>query len=197
MTLIASGRGLLKRANVGQANVAKAEAQEEVLRVQRQMAEEAAESQVLGTAGGIGGMVGANRAFANADKAAEAIDAANKLVGNGSQIGSSGGGLTFAETGGSVLEGAKATTAINDLAVAADLATAGEAAATTAATGAELTTAAAGAELTTAAAGGEAVAATQAASVAAGNTGAMATLGTVAAPIAIALGIGFLFNELF
>lgn len=188
MTLIASGRGLLKRANVGQANVAKAEAQEEVLRVQRQMAEEAAESQVLGTAGGIGGMVGANRAFANADKAAEAIDAANKLVGNGSQIGSSGGGLTFAESGGSVLKGAEATTAINDIAVAADLATASEAAATTAA---------AGAELTTAAAGGEAVAATQAASVAAGNTGAMATLGTVAAPIAIALGIGFLFNELF
>ena len=179
MTLIASGRGLLKRANVGQANVAKAEAQEEVLRVQRQMAEEAAESQVLGTAGGIGGMVGANRAFANADKAAEAIDAANKLVGNGSQIGSSGGGLTFAESGGSVLKGAEATTAINDIAVAADLATASEAAATTAA------------------AGGEAVAATQAASVAAGNTGAMATLGTVAAPIAIALGIGFLFNELF
>mgnify|MGYP001478367294 CR=1 FL=1 len=193
MSLIAAGGQQRKLANLGLKAVSEAEAVEERQRLALETAKTAQENQTLGTGAGFGAMYGTNRLIANNKTAKTAIEGVNKLVGNGSQIGSSGGNLTLAESGGSVLKGAEATTTINEMAAAADLATA-NATATATATAGEV---AAGAELTTAVAGGEAVATTQAASLAAGNTGAMATLGTVAAPIAIALGIGFLFNELF
>ena len=185
MSLIAAGGQQRKLANLGLKAVSEAEAVEERQRLALEAAKTAQENQTLGTGAGFGAMYGTNRLLANNKTATTAIDAANKLVGNGSQIGSSGGSLTLTE-GGSVLEGVDATTKITELAQAADLATAGEAVAATEAV--------AGAEVL---AGGEALAATEGAAVAAGNTGAMASLSTIAAPIAIGLGVAFLLNKIF
>jgi len=112
MSLIAAGQGLRRTANLAQSKVASADVAGEKMRIQSEMAEDAQKRSTVGTAGGIGGMIGANRYFA-----------------------------------------------LKDAAVAA------EAAGTTAA--------------------GTAA------------TGTMAALGAIAAPVAIALGIGYLFSEIF
>ena len=119
MSLISAGQGLRRTANLAQSKVASADVAGEKMRLQSEMAEDAQQRATIGTAGGIGGMVGANRYFALKDAAAAAAEAA---------------GTTAAGT--------------------------------------------------TAAAGTAA-------------TGTMATLGAIAAPVAIALGIGYLFSEIF
>ena len=135
MSLISAGQGLRRTANLAQSKVASADVAGEKMRLQSEMAEDAQQRATIGTAGGIGGMVGANRYFALKDAAAAAAEAA---------------GTTAAGT-------------------------------TAAGTAAAAGTTAAG---TTAAAGTAA-------------TGTMATLGAIAAPVAIALGIGYLFSEIF
>ena len=62
--LIGAGQGLRNLANQGMAKVASADVQAEILREQEEMANEAGEKQLLGTAGGIGGMIGATKAMA-------------------------------------------------------------------------------------------------------------------------------------
>jgi hypothetical protein len=140
MSLISAGQGLRRTANLAQSKVASADVAGEKMRLQSEMAEDAQQRATIGTAGGIGGMVGANRYFALKDAAAAAAEAA----------GTTAAGTTAAGTA----------------------AAAGTTAAGTTAAG------------TTAAAGTAA-------------TGTMATLGAIAAPVAIALGIGYLFSEIF
>jgi hypothetical protein len=154
--LIGAGQGLRNLANQGMAKVASADVQAEILREQEEMANEAGEKQLLGTAGGIGGMIGATKAMA-LTKAA----------------GATAGGVTAAGTTAAATTAAAGTTA----AVGTGAAAVG--------TGAAAAGAGAGAA-GAAAAGGTTAAA-----------GSMAALGAIAAPIAIALGVGFLINKLF
>lgn len=199
MSLISAGQGLRRTANLAQSKVASADVAAERMRIQNEMANEAGEQQVLGTAAGIGSMVGTTRMFKNAEALEQGLTNVNKLV-SGGEVGAKGGGLTWtptgqetALTGEAAMEGinaaaanadklaATASTTAEGATVAADLAAAGE-------------VAAAGTE---AVAAGEAALAVEGAAGAASSSGMMGTLGTIAAPVAIALGVGFLFNKLF
>lgn len=198
MSLISAGQGLRRTANLAQSKVASADVAAERMRLQNEMANEAGEQQVLGTAAGIGSMVGTTRMFKNAEALEQGLTNVNKLV-SGGEVGAKGGGLSWTPTGGETITGEAAMEGINAAAanadklaatasttaegatVAADLAAAGE-------------VAAAGTE---AVAAGEAALAVEGAAGAASSSGMMGTLGTIAAPVAIALGVGFLFNKLF
>ena len=161
MSLISAGQGLRRTANLAQSKVASADVASEKMRLQMEMADDAQQRATIGTAGGIGGMVGANRYFALKDAAA--AEAAGTTA-----AGTTAAGTTAAGTA------AAGTTAASGTAAAA-----GTTAATTAAGG----TAAAGTAATTAAG--------------AGASGTLSAIGTIAAPVAIALGIGYLFSEIF
>jgi hypothetical protein len=194
MTMIAVGQGLRGIANKGMGAVAKAEAIEEQQRLGIEASEKAAESQLLGTGAGIGGMVGA------------------KNLAAASQVGE-----TAAVTGDAVMQGGKLF--INQspaVPTAAELAlnpSAGALASPVGTTGTALSAdglVVGGAKELAAQEGGKALAAqglgttttTTGSTVAAGGTaaggsGAMATLSSLAAPVAIGLGVAFLLNKLF
>ena len=198
MSLISAGQGLRRTANLAQSKVASADVASERMRIQNEMANEAGEQQVLGTAAGIGSMVGTTRMFKNAEALEQGLTNANKLVGGG-EVGAKGGGLTWTPTGGETITGEAAMEGINAAAANADklaatASTTAEGATVAADVAAAGEVAAAGAEV---AAAGEAVAAVEGATAAASSTGMMGTLGAIAAPVAIALGVGFLFNKLF
>jgi|TARA_B110000908_G_scaffold143315_1_gene172183 hypothetical protein len=153
--LIGAGQGLRNLANQGMAKVASADVQAEILREQEEMANEAGEKQLLGTAGGIGGMIGAPKAIGMAKDVKAAKD---------------------------TLTAAKKTKDLADVAIGLEGAAGGVSAGT-----------AAGGTVA-----GEAVAAAQAGVTStAATSGTLAQLSAVAAPIAIALGVGFLINKLF
>lgn len=162
--LIGAGQGLRNLANQGMAKVASADAQAAVLREQEEMANEAGEKQLLGTAGGIGGMIGAPKALGMAKDVKVAKDLAATTQG------------TF-NTATSTFEAADA---LNKTAQTAE-------------TVAALGEATAGVEAAATAAGVAEAGATSAAA----TGGTLAQLSAVAAPIAIALGVGFLINKLF
>ena len=194
MTMIAVGQGLRGIANKGMGAVAKAEVIEEQQRLGIEASEKAAESQLLGTGAGIGGMVGA------------------KNLAAASQVGE-----TAAVTGDAVMQGGKLF--INQspaVPTAAELAlnpSAGALASPVGTTGTALSAdglVVGGAKELAAQEGGKALAAqglgttttTTGSTVAAGGTaaggsGAMATLSSLAAPVAIGLGVAFLLNKLF
>jgi len=193
MTMIAVGQGLRGIANRGMAAVAKAESVEEQQRMAIEAQKTAAEAQTMGTGAGIGGMVGANK-----------LAAASKV------------GKTAAATGDAVMQGGKLFINQSPAApTAAKLALnpgAGALASPVGTTGSALTAeglVAGGAKelavqegskvvlsqaagSTTTAAGSTAVGA-----AGAGGSGAMATLSTLAAPVAIGLGVAYLINKLF
>lgn len=131
MSLISAGQGLRRTANLAQSKVASADVAGEKMRIQSEMAEDAQKRSTVGTAGGIGGMVGANKYFALKDAAAAAQAA------SATATGTAAAGTTAAGTTAAPLAAGTATTA------------------------------------------------------------PMATLGAIAAPVAIALGIGYLFSEIF
>lgn len=194
MTMIAVGQGLRGIANKGMGAVARAESVENQQRMGIEAQKTAAESQTYGTAAGIGGMVGA------------------KNLAAASQVGE-----TAAVTGDAVMQGGKLF--INQspaVPTAAELAlnpSAGALASPVGTTGTALSAdglVVGGAKELAAQEGGKALAAqglgatttTTGSTVAAGGTaaggsGAMATLSTLAAPIAIGLGVAFLINKLF
>lgn len=194
MTMIAVGQGLRGIANKGMSAVARAETIEEQQRLGIEASEKAAESQLLGTGAGIGGMVGA------------------KNLAAASQVGE-----TAAVTGDAVMQGGKLF--INQspaVPTAAELAlnpSAGALASPVGTTGTALSAdglVVGGAKELAAQEGGKALAAqglgttttTTGSTVAAGGTaaggsGAMATLSSLAGPVAIGLGVAFLLNKLF
>jgi hypothetical protein len=200
MTMIAVGQGLRGIANRGMAAVAKAESVEEQQRMAIEAQKTAAEAQTLGTGAGIGGMVGAGKVAQAGKTASEAVGALNTSIKGSGTVGLKGGGLTFtpATVGAETLTGEAAGNALGKIASSADAAAAlaptttaaGTAAGTTAAGTAAGTTAT---TTTTATVAGEVAAANAAAS----GTGAMATLSTLAAPVAIGLGVAYLINKLF
>jgi len=179
MSLIASGRQQRQMANRGFGAVAKIEAEEEALRRQLAAAEKQAETQTMGTAAGLGGSYGVKQSLDAADAADKSISVLNETIGGG--VGRSGGELTLATSDG-VYSGVEATEMIGAME--------GAAAETAALTEA-------GAVASEAAVATETAALTEAAAAGAAQTGPMATLSTIAAPIAIGLGVAFLLNKLF
>ena len=199
MSLIAAGGIKRKMAFDAFGRVAEIDEKEAQIRDGIKAQERAADAQVLGTASGIGAMYGLNKSYAASKAGGEALAGLNDSGLNAlGEFSYKGGGLNFQPTGGGeLLEGITGigdiTGGVEALTVAPELAVAGEG---VTAAGAAATNAAAGIEATTlATTAGEGLVA--AGTAAAPATGAMATLGTIAAPIGIALGVGFLINKLF
>ena len=199
MTILAAGYGLRNLAGKGMASVARAESIENQQQLAIDQAEQAQDTQTLSMGTGIGASYGVSKVLDNAKTAKDANAALNKSFTGQGTVGNSGGGLTFTpdptlnaageSVAGEMLTGVDATTKINELAATADLATAAEVATVSAEAGAGAVVAEAGA--------GAVVAEAGAATAAASGTGTAATLGAIAAPIAIGLGVAFLLNELF
>ena len=197
MTILGVGAGLRGQAFKGLDAVARAESIENKQRMGMEAQEKAAASQTMGTGAGIGGMIGATKTTKNALAAKDAVSALNAGIGDAGTVGMKGGGLTFTPPppagtaelvqGAETIKGVEATAKIKEVAEAADTAkNAAEALKTTA---------------EVAKAGGEVAATTSqlatTAGTAASSTGTMATMATLAAPIAIGLGVSFLISKLF
>jgi hypothetical protein len=205
MTMIAVGQGLRGLANRGMAAVARSESIENQQRMALEAQKTAAEAQTMGTGAGIGGMVGAGKVAQAGKTATEAVGALNTSIQGAGTVGIQGGGLTFtpAAVGAETLTGEAAGSALGKIASTADAAAALNASTTAAGTTAAGTTAAGTTAAGTTAASTTAASTTTvagevaAANAAAGSTGTMATLSTLAAPIAIGLGVAFLLNKLF
>ena len=179
MSLIATGQGLRKKSQQAAEAVSRLESQRNMQQDALDAQAKAQEMSLYGTAMGIGGAYGVNKALAAKDaagavapKGISASTAAANAPQGASGLQYVGGGLKSLGPMGGTPPGA-----IETLSGAAETAKlAGEtSAAVTKATG------------TTTAAGG----------AAGGSSGALSAIGTVAAPIAIALGAAFLLNKLF
>ena len=195
MSLIATGTGLRKRAQSGMEAVARLENQTNIQQAGIDAQAKAQEMQMYGTGMGIGGAYGVNKALAAKDaagavapKGISASTAAANAPQGASGLQYVGGGLKSLGPMGGTPPGA-----IETLSGAAE----------TAKLASETSAAVAKATGTTTAAGGTAggaaggAAGGTAGGAAAGSSGALATLGTIAAPIAIGLGAAFLLNKLF
>ena len=200
MTILGVGRTLRDVANTGLRAVAAAEDIENANKDALEAQKIAGESTGLGTGTGIGGMFGATKATKDAAAAKDAVTALNAGIGDAGTVGMKGGGLTFTPPppagttelvqGAETIKGVEATAKIKEVAAAADTAIDATNAAEALKTGAEV-----------AKAGSEVAATTSqlatTAGTAASSTGTMATLTTLAAPIAIGLGVSFLISKLF
>lgn len=185
MTMIAVGQGLRGIANKGMSAVARAEAVEEQQRMGIDAAKQAADSQLLGTGAGIGGMQGAKAAGELSKAANTAVEGANKLLGDTGSIARDKltGGIKFTPTGGETYKGTQAISELGKTAKTVD--DVKNVAEVTAGAGEVVA-----AGETAVAAGETAVAASQAA-------GPMAQLSALAGPVAIGLGVSFLLSKLF
>ena len=196
MTMIAVGQRQRDLATRGFGAVCKAESVEDQQRLALEAQEKAAESQVLGTGAGIGGISGATSARALSSEAGSAIKNANTLLGDAGTLsrGKLSGGIQFTPTGGETIKGieglnaAKDAAALKDAAVVTDAAAAGQ----TAATVAEGAVAVEGAAVA-----GEAAVAVEGAAAASTAAAPMAQLAALATPVAIGLGVAYLINKLF
>ena len=196
MTMIAVGQRQRDLATRGFGAVSRAESVEDQQRLALEAQEKAAESQVLGTGAGIGGISGATSARALSSEAGSAIKNANTLLGDAGTLsrGKLSGGIQFTPTGGETIKGieglnaAKDAAAIKDAAIVTDAAAAGQ----TAATVAEGAAAVEGAAVA-----GEAAVAVEGAVTASTAAAPMAQLAALATPVAIGLGVAYLINKLF
>jgi len=196
MTMIAVGQRQRDLATRGFGAVSRAESVEDQQRLALGAQEKAAESQVLGTGAGIGGISGATSARALSSEAGSAIKNANTLLGDAGTLsrGKLSGGIQFTPTGGETIKGieglnaAKDAAALKDAAVVTDAAAAGQ----TAATVAEGAAAVEGAAVA-----GEAAVAVEGAAAASTAAAPMAQLAALATPVAIGLGVAYLINKLF
>jgi hypothetical protein len=219
MTILAAGYGLRNLANQGMRSVAELEAQENAIADQLDAAEQAQKTQMYSTGAGIGGAYGVQKAL-EAGKAAKTAQASSQIS-NAISATPTTGGLEItklaSDIGGSTLTsgGINNVAGVIDGVSASGTGSAVAGVAEGAGTAAELSgginnvaNALKAAELAeggvaiaegTAAAEGAttAVAAAEGTTVAAGSSGWLATLGTIAAPIAIGLGVAFLLNKLF
>ena len=203
MTMIAVGQRQRDLATRGFGAVSKAESIEERQRLGLEAQKTAAESQVMGTGAGIGGISGATSARALSTEAGSAIKNANTLLGDAGTLsrGKLSGGIQFTPTGGETVKGieglnaAKDAAAIKDAAVVTDAAAAGQTAATVAEGSAVVAEGAAAVE--GAAVAGEAAVAVEGAVAASSAAAPMAQLAALATPVAIGLGVAYLINKLF
>jgi hypothetical protein len=215
MTMIAVGQGLRGIANRGMSAVSRAEAVEEQQRMGIEAQKKAAEAQTMGTGAGIGGMYGATKLAKAGATATESVGALNTSIQGLGTAGMKGGQLTFtpAVEGAKTLTGTSATTALESATGIVDagaaLGSTGTGAVGTGAvgtgavgtgavgTGAVGTGAVGTGAVGTGAVGTTATGTLGTATTAAASTGPMAALSTLAAPIAIGLGVSYLINKLF
>lgn len=192
MSLIQLGRAKLNMANQGFGVVAKAEAQEIANEMSMDAQKKALQGQTLGTAGGIGAQVGVNKALSATEKTATAIGNINKGIEGFGKAGLQGDKLTFFRSGTTMdaVVGEAAEKAIAESFAEKAMVEASKGAGTTT----EVISAMNKAQATGLAEGKAAV---DAASAAAAGSSPMATLAQIAAPVAIAMGIGFLLNKIF
>lgn len=195
--LIGTGTGLRQKAQQGLTAVANLENQRNMQQDSLDAAAKAQEMQLYGTAMGIGGAYGVNKALAA--KGATDVAAGGGFV---SPAGGMGAMSQSANAGAAQSEAVRSTAA-NVKGIFAPKAGLAKGANASAVVGQEAAKVAgqeavkvAGQEAVKAA-GGEAVKAVGTQAAAGGSSGALATLGTIATPIAIGLGAAFLLNKLF
>ena len=192
MSLIGTGAFHRGQALEGFGGYANTEAQIQGTKEQIKAAEKAAEMQMLSTGAGIGASYGLMRHF-------RGTEAGNSMAG----VGGISKGAIAADAGVTASTVGEVVPAINTSiggvskgAIAADAATTasavGEVGATAAAAGEVGATAAAAGEV-----GATAAAAGNVGAAASGGSGALAGLSSLAAPVAIGLGVAFLLNKLF
>lgn len=194
MSLIGTGTNLRKRAQQGLTAVANLEAQQNAQEDALKMQGKAAETQLYGTAAGIGGAYGVNKALAASG--APKIGAVSSMPVSGDAVLS--GGKLFVNQSPATAQGVSGalSSAANPAATGALASPLGTTGAVGTTTGA-VTGGATGAVGTTSGALSGATGAAGTTGAAAGSSGAMATLSTIAAPLAIGLGAAFLLNKLF
>ena len=203
MSLIGTGQGLRRKAQQGMEAVARLENQRNMQQSALDAQAKAQEMQMYGTGMGIGGAYGVNKALAA--KGATEVTAGSAKLGalsnpaaqtkTASLLQSAVPGASGAPTTAMSLAPQQSATALLNQ---ASVAGGGQVAAGGSAVGAGTT----GGTVVGAGAGGGTVAgagagAGAAGGAAAGSSGALATLGTIAAPLAIGLGAAFLLNKLF
>lgn len=191
MSLIGTGQGLRRKAQQGMEAVARLENQRNMQQSAIDAQEKAQEMQMYGTGMGIGGAYGVNKALA-----APKIGAVSQMPVSGDAVLS--GGKLFVNQSPAVKTGVDAAlaNAANPAATGAIASPVGTTGAVSSTTGA-VTGGATGAVGTTSGAVSGATGAVGTTGAASASSGALATLGTIAAPIAIGLGAAFLLNKLF
>ena len=195
MTILAAGYGLRNLANQGMKSVAELEAQENAIADQLEAAEQAQKTQMYSTGAGIGGAYGVQKALEAGKAAKTASQGINSVAGAVEGVSANATGSTVAGLAEGAGTAAELTGGINNVASAIEATqTAGSAAEVA---GGINNVAGAVEAAQTAGAVGEGVAIAEGATAAAGSSGGMATLGTIAAPVAIGLGVAFLLNKLF
>lgn len=188
MSLIAQGLFQRKSANFGFGKALELEDKENQQQAALDAQKAAGDGQMISTGVGIGGSFGVNSALENAKTTKDAVTAANNSIKGLGKIGTSGGELTFTAptAGAETLTGDAARTALDS---AANIADAGQLAETTGAVVEGAGAVAEGGALAT-----ETVALAEGA---AASSSTLGTLSTIAAPVAIGLGVAFLLNKLF
>jgi len=195
MTILAAGYGLRDLANKGMRSVAELEAQENAIADQLEAAEQAQKTQMYSTGAGIGGAYGVQKALEAGKAAKTASQGINSVAGAVEGVSANATGSAVAGLAEGAGTAAELTGGINNVASAIEATQAAGSAAEVA--GGINNVAGAVEAAQTAGAVGEGVAIAEGATAAAGSSGGLATLGTIAAPIAIGLGVAFLLNKLF
>ena len=201
MSLIAQGLFQRKSANFGFGKALELEDKENQQQAALDAQKAAGDGQMISTGVGIGGSFGVNTALKNAKTTKDAVTAANNSIKGLGKIGTSGGELTFTAptAGAETLTGDAARTAIDSAANIADAGQSAEAALKLKETAELAETTGAVVEGAGAVAEGGALA-TETVALAEGAAASSSTLGTlstIAAPVAIGLGVAFLLNKLF
>lgn len=199
MTLIALGRKKLEDANRGFGIVAKAEAQEEMERMALEGQRQQMQASTIGMTAGIGGQVGVGRALDAVDKSTSALNTINKGIEGIGKAGMQGDKLTFFKTGGTTdaVVGDAAKSAIKDAFVEKAITDKGAELALAKGGAVPVAEVTAAVDAAGAAAAAEGAVAVEGATAAAAGSSPLAQLATVGAPVAIALGIGYVLSKLF
>ena len=199
MTLIALGRKKLEDANRGFGIVAKAEAQEEMERMALEGQRQQMQASTIGMTAGIGGQVGVGRALDAVDKSTSALNTINKGIEGIGKAGMQGDKLTFFKTGRTTdaVVGDAAKSAIKDAFVEKAITDKGAELALAKGGAVPVAEVTAAVDAAGAAAAAEGAVAVEGATAAAAGSSPLAQLATVGAPVAIALGIGYVLSKLF
>lgn len=199
MTLIALGRKKLEDANRGFGIVAKAEAQEEMERMALEGQRQQMQASTMGMTAGIGGQVGVGRALDAVDKSTSALNTINQGIEGIGKAGMQGDKLTFFKTGGTTdaVVGDAAKSAIKDAFVEKAITDKGAELALAKGGAVPVAEVTAAVDAAGAAAAAEGAVAVEGATAAAAGSSPLAQLATVGAPVAIALGIGYVLSKLF
>lgn len=199
MTLIALGRKKLEDANRGFGIVAKAEAQEEMERMALEGQRQQMQASTMGMTAGIGGQVGVGRALDAVDRSTSALNTINQGIEGIGKAGMQGDKLTFFKTGGTTdaVVGDAAKSAIKDAFVEKAITDKGAELALAKGGAVPVAEVTAAVDAAGAAAAAEGAVAVEGATAAAAGSSPLAQLATVGAPVAIALGIGYVLSKLF